>query len=245
MLEFLRFIWSVLSLQFVLLGGCVLTVLVGLLEKYFFKHQLSLRGYTGIILALLFFACFQSWQQERRSRLGREVDLHKQEGMTLTETRKLDGCELSLRTAQDSLNRNQGAIDARSSQLAAQQASLDSCLVQLGKVQQTEPAKVTLLMGPATPDLKRGKYSKIALALVTKTIVRPRGMLICNKPLKEAHVWVFGSGLQTGGAGNAMGNAVRFDITSPAASPIAPLAFTLFYDDVELEQCSIALERID
>jgi hypothetical protein len=47
-----------------LAAGCVVTVMLGILEKRVLKRPISLKTEIGILLAFVFFACFQAWQDE-------------------------------------------------------------------------------------------------------------------------------------------------------------------------------------
>lgn len=57
--NFLVFLGSVFQLQFVLLGGCVLTVLVGIIERIKNK-SVTWKAYLRIIGVLMLFACYQA-----------------------------------------------------------------------------------------------------------------------------------------------------------------------------------------
>lgn len=61
-----------------LLAGCVVTVFLMLRERY--KKPVSLRVYTAVVLALLFFSCYQAWLDDHTGRVGREADMHRLEG---------------------------------------------------------------------------------------------------------------------------------------------------------------------
>jgi hypothetical protein len=54
----------VLSHIVTLAAGCVVTVLIGIIEKHVFKRPVSLKVEIGVFLLFLFFACFQTWRDE-------------------------------------------------------------------------------------------------------------------------------------------------------------------------------------
>jgi hypothetical protein len=138
-----------------------------------------------------------------------------------------------------------GAVEILQGQIQSQQTTINNCLLQLGKSSQAAVPQLTVLTEPATPDPKMGKHSRQILVLVDKTVSRARGILSCNKAINHAYARVFGGGMQVGGAADRpMGNIVPFDITMPNVSPVAPLMFTIFYDDVTLESCSVGLQNV-
>src|ERR1035437_4318319 len=47
-----------------LAAGCIVTVVVNLLEKYVVKKSLPWQADIGILLAFVFFACFQAWRDQ-------------------------------------------------------------------------------------------------------------------------------------------------------------------------------------
>lgn len=47
-----------------LAAGCIVTVAINLLEKYVFKRSLPWQADIGILLAFVFFACFQAWRDQ-------------------------------------------------------------------------------------------------------------------------------------------------------------------------------------
>jgi hypothetical protein len=62
--HFLLFIWAVLNQVVTLAAGCAITVLIGIIEKRVLKRPISLKLEIGILLAFVFFACFQTWRDQ-------------------------------------------------------------------------------------------------------------------------------------------------------------------------------------
>ncbi len=61
---FWLFVWKVGSHTVTLAAGCIVTVVIGLLEKYVLKRPISLRSEIAILLAFVFFACFEAWRDQ-------------------------------------------------------------------------------------------------------------------------------------------------------------------------------------
>lgn len=62
--HFWLFLQAVAVHTVTLAAGCVVTVLIGLLEKHVFKRTLTWKGDLAILLCFVFFACFQAWRDE-------------------------------------------------------------------------------------------------------------------------------------------------------------------------------------
>jgi len=71
------FLWSVGNHIFTLLSGCVVTVLIGIIDKRFLKRPISLKLEIGILAAFLFFACFQAWRDEYQQLTIAQAELDK------------------------------------------------------------------------------------------------------------------------------------------------------------------------
>jgi hypothetical protein len=108
--NFLLFIRSVIWLHLTLLAGCVMTVAVGLFEKYVIRKALSLPVYSAMVGALLFFACFQAWQEEYTSRIGRESDLNLRNSALSTTRAEMAGKNKLLDEYRDRLALSNGGI---------------------------------------------------------------------------------------------------------------------------------------
>lgn len=67
--SFWLFVYLVGNHVVTLLAGCVVTVMLGLIEKYVLKRQLSLKWEIAILAVFVFFACFQTWRDEHHSLL--------------------------------------------------------------------------------------------------------------------------------------------------------------------------------
>jgi len=60
------FIGALFDHFFTLLAGCVVTVLVGILEKRVLKRPISVKWEVGVLLCFVLFACFQTWREQYR-----------------------------------------------------------------------------------------------------------------------------------------------------------------------------------
>lgn len=47
-----------------LVSGCVVTFMIGLLEKHVLKRPISVKFEIAVLLSFLFFACFQAWRDQ-------------------------------------------------------------------------------------------------------------------------------------------------------------------------------------
>jgi hypothetical protein len=73
-----------------LLEGSVGTVALLLLQTFWFKKPIPAGWYAAIFLGFLFFGCFQAWEDEYLSKVGREKDLHNAELRNIGLQAKLD-----------------------------------------------------------------------------------------------------------------------------------------------------------
>ena len=245
--EFTQFILSFLSFQFILLGGCVLTVLVSLYEKYVRRQEVSTRAYTLVILILAFFSCFQAWQQEHQSRIGREQDLHRQEGQTaqkseqlVQEFRRRDRCEGSVRDLENSDSRKDGALSAQSSQIQVQQASINGCLSQAMKLLSPD-LKLTMHTIDYRP-AENGAQIVTILMLTNKPLSPVRISGDCNQSLeKSASARIAGSLTMMGTEVSIAGSRLEFGIDSPSWTPASPILLRLSYKGSGPLNCQFAL----
>src|ERR1035438_395727 len=70
---FLLAIWGHLS---TLVAGCVVTFLIGLIEKHILKRPISVKAEIMIFLCFIFFACFQAWQDAYTSQKGLQAQIN-------------------------------------------------------------------------------------------------------------------------------------------------------------------------
>ncbi len=63
---FFTFLWAVAAHVNTLVAGCVVTFMIGILEKYVWKKPISLKGEVAVLIAFVFFACFQAWRDQYR-----------------------------------------------------------------------------------------------------------------------------------------------------------------------------------
>jgi hypothetical protein len=65
--SFWVFVYLVGTHTVTLLAGCVVTVMLGIIEKYILKRSISIKWEIVILVAFIFFACFQTWRDEHHS----------------------------------------------------------------------------------------------------------------------------------------------------------------------------------
>jgi hypothetical protein len=70
---FFIFLFGIYDHVFTLLAGCVVTVIIGVVEKRVLKRPLSLKLEIGIFLAFVLFASFQAWREQYR--LAQQIPL--------------------------------------------------------------------------------------------------------------------------------------------------------------------------
>ena len=76
--EFLHlFMFAVGDHILTLAAGCVVTILIGLIEKYVVKRQVSWKADIAILLVFLFFACFQAWRDEHRKAINTQAEIER------------------------------------------------------------------------------------------------------------------------------------------------------------------------
>jgi hypothetical protein len=62
--HFWLFVQAVWVHAVTLAAGCIVTVVINLIEKYVIKRTLGWKGDLTVLLIFLFFACFQAWRDE-------------------------------------------------------------------------------------------------------------------------------------------------------------------------------------
>lgn len=62
--HFWLFLYAVWDHAVTLAAGCVVTVMLGIIEKRILKRPVSAKVEVGILLAFVFFACFQAWRDQ-------------------------------------------------------------------------------------------------------------------------------------------------------------------------------------
>src|SRR5881296_873052 len=76
-LHFLLFLWAVSNQVVTLAAGCAVTVLIAIIEKRILKRPISLKIEIGILLAFVFFACFQTWRDQYNRAQGLQTTLNQ------------------------------------------------------------------------------------------------------------------------------------------------------------------------
>jgi hypothetical protein len=75
--HFLFFLWAVLNQVVTLAAGCAVTVFIGIIEKRVLKRPISIKLESGIFLAFIFFACFQTWRDQYNRANGLQTTLNQ------------------------------------------------------------------------------------------------------------------------------------------------------------------------
>src|SRR2546429_91685 len=75
--DFGLFLGAVWDHAITLAAGCIVTVMLGIIEKRILKRSVSVRTEIGILLAFILFACFQAWRDQFKEAL-RIPDLQSQ-----------------------------------------------------------------------------------------------------------------------------------------------------------------------
>jgi hypothetical protein len=224
--------------------GGVLVALITLLkenhrlrEKYpqFFTWSTA----RWITASFLLFAMFQSWQQEYRSRVGRETDLRNSNHASdlLRQDLRFQAQQIGARCdAKDQVNQTLQA------QNRGQQASINSCLSQAMKLLVPVQQKTTPVF------LDRGDSENAAMR-------KMRWLVLTNKPMTPVHlnaVCTSGVSYMDSADASVLGNtSLRFaggnNRLAPNAwelrdsgtwSPEAPLLVTINYMGLEQVVCS-------
>jgi hypothetical protein len=86
-----------------LVAGCVVTYVIGLIEKHVLKRPVSLRTEVGILAVFVFAACFQAWQDQHTSAKGRADDLHTAELKIVKKDAEIVALNRRVTTLQDAL----------------------------------------------------------------------------------------------------------------------------------------------
>jgi hypothetical protein len=70
------FLLAVVGHVFTLFAGCVVTVMIGWIERHFLKDKkLPIWADAAIFLCFVFFACFQAWQYEYRKAADAQIQI--------------------------------------------------------------------------------------------------------------------------------------------------------------------------
>jgi hypothetical protein len=72
--SFGAFVQAVWVHAITLAAGCVVTVMLGLFERHILKRPVSARTEIAILLAFVFFACFQAWRDEHREAIKKQIE---------------------------------------------------------------------------------------------------------------------------------------------------------------------------
>jgi hypothetical protein len=221
--DLLVWLSSILDHWGALATGGVLVALIQLLRE---KHPRYFNWSTARRVAAVFltFAIFQSWQQEYRSRLGREkdlvmsnhvVDMQKQQFAFAAQ--KIEGrCEAK-----------EGVNETLQHQNRDQQSTINGCLSQAMKLLTPAELKVTpVLMDPVAPNPATTNTQWILLA--NKTVTPVRMVVSCTADIESVVVSPIGSAFM-GGSGKLNSRSWETIIHSPAWSPTLPLQATISY----------------
>lgn len=217
-------------------GGVIVGILQLLKDRY--PQYFSWSSAWKVAAVFLTFSVFQSWQQEYKSKLGREKDLlasnHVDDSLRQEfryQSQKLsDKCE-----AKDSVNLTLQA------QNRGQQATINGCLSQAMKLLSPEPLKITPLV--FDNDVNDPNLKKVRWLVLTNRIVTPVQMNVaCDQDVERgASVWIVGAGILGGGVDRIAPRVLGVNIATPAWSPISPLLVSMSYKGSNNIACSFAI----
>lgn len=74
---FLTFLVALYAHISTLISGCVVTFVIGFIEKRILRRSISLKTEIGILIAFLFFACFQTWRDQFDARRNAEQQVNQ------------------------------------------------------------------------------------------------------------------------------------------------------------------------
>lgn len=168
-----------------LLAGCVLTVMLGVLQKYVFKRPLSVKEDVAILLIFLFFACFQAARDEHRNTqivIAEKSTAVGEQNSCLTDYRVEQAFSKGL---QNMNNAQRTTIDNQTGLFAKQQGAINSCVVSLGKLNPVITERTTALAMPTPVRVQNtGELLKnlFVIVILTNHKLEPRGRIKCNQP---------------------------------------------------------------
>jgi hypothetical protein len=174
---------------------------------------------------------------ESEGRAKRASDLFAQERKTLTE--KIDGLRTTITETKTDCALKEGINQTLEKQNRDQQSTINGCLSQAMKLLTPEPMKITpvVLDNETISELKKVRW----LVIVNKTITPVQMNVVCNKPIENGSVWIVGTGILGGGAGNIAPQVLGVNISTPAWSPTSPLLVTMSYRGADDIVCSFQL----
>lgn len=163
---------AVVSHMLTLLAGCAATVLLDQARRLFkrrgwVKDDWPDLWWLYIMLAFLFFASFQAWEEQSLSRAGRERDLHQEELKVRSEQTKYLLQEAKAETCGAEKGAVQKLFDGLSKQLFDFQGPLNTCVVALARNNKPEPLTITSVV--ILLDVKGMIGSGILSAIVART----------------------------------------------------------------------------
>jgi hypothetical protein len=216
---------SILDHFGVISTGGVLVALLQIFKARFgdrYPQYFSWSFSRRLFLLFVVFAVFQAWQQEYKSRIGREKDLvaanhsidllrqdHKYEAQRITAQ-----CE-----SKNAVN------ETLQHQNRDQQQTINGCLTQAMKLLTPEPQKATPIWFDRHGDgtLTQNRW----IVLINKTITPVDLFIACNKDLESVGVSVIGVGTMIGGGGRLSRTQWEYRFTSPAWGPTSPIFVTI------------------
>lgn len=243
---FFAWVSSILDHWGALMTGGILMALVALLRDRFPKYVTWTRA-RRLAFAFLLFAIFQSWEQEYKSRLGRERDLIASNTRVdylsreaINQQQRLDArCDLQLASVRQDSASKEAVAQTLQKQNRDQQSTIDGCLSQAMKLLTPEEQKTT----PNFFDNNNSTNVAIRTArwiLLTNEALTPVRMVIqCDKYLESASAHPIGGGAMMGsGSSRLARNAWENNIQSPAWTPAQPFIATVSYRGDEQIVCS-------
>ncbi len=236
----LLFVRSVGAHMITLLAGCAATVVLELFRRFVLKRDFPNRWYAWILSGFLCFAFFQAWEEQYTSAESRAHVIY---ALSADKARLEGELHGEVGRANAEVGGKAATIDALKTQISSQQVAINQCLVQLGKAQQAEPLKMTMLPNPIMPAGNTGRYLTEFIILTNKSTQHVSAMFGCDRPMRQFQADVMGRSSFNGGSGVIGPNTGHLDITTtPAWSSTNPLLIKIWHDDSELGNCRIRVD---
>jgi hypothetical protein len=232
MQNFAAFVGSVFGHVFTLLAGCVVTVVINLIERHFMKgRKLPPWADIAILLLFLFFACFQAW----RDKSG---ELEKQQVARTTDTDSATNKYDLLKFNFDDLNARckyqSGVIDTLTTQNRDQQNSINLCQTQAIRRLQPVPDKTVAFPVKSLPGPNAATY----IMLTNKTVSPVTIEVTCDSPITDLQGGPINTTIMTYSPAYLVGkNAWSFTIATPPWAPDYPIVISFKYPGPNEPKC--------
>lgn len=150
--HFASFVGAVFGHVFTLLAGCVVTVMINLIEKYLLKgKRMPIWADVSVLLLFLFFACFQAWNNQRAT-------ADTQSSLAKISNDNFEACDKDRFGKTVLTDQLLSQISQSQKLLDGQQGTFNQCVLALG-VKKNEPLRISAIWVytglPVSDDRKR------------------------------------------------------------------------------------------